>query len=69
MFKEGTAIFWNILQEFGLQNSFNLILMGMLASCFQLQTENHKNELITALTDVSPVARRLKRHWTEDLLK
>jgi hypothetical protein len=31
--------------------------------------KNQKNELITALTDVPPVARRLKRHRPEDLLK
>jgi hypothetical protein len=39
------------------------------ATKYRDRNTKHKNELITALTDVPPVARRLKRHWPEDLLK
>jgi hypothetical protein len=39
------------------------------ATKYRNRNKNNKNELITALTDVPPVARRLKRHWPEVLLK
>jgi hypothetical protein len=38
------------------------------ATKYRNRNRNHTNELITALTDVPPVVRRLKRQWPEDLL-
>jgi hypothetical protein len=39
------------------------------ATKYRNRNKNHINELINAVTDVPPVARRLKRPWPEDLLK
>jgi hypothetical protein len=44
-------------------------VIHLQATKYRNRNKNHTNELITALTDVPPVARRLKRHRPEDLLK
>jgi hypothetical protein len=43
-------------------------VIHLQATKYRNMNMNHTNELITALTDVPPVARRLKRQWPEDLL-
>jgi hypothetical protein len=43
-------------------------VIHLQATKYRNRNKNHTNELITALTDVPPVARRLKRQWPEDLL-
>jgi hypothetical protein len=43
-------------------------VINLQATKYRNGTKNHTNELITALIDVPPVARRLKRQWPEDLL-
>jgi hypothetical protein len=44
-------------------------VIHLQATKYRNRNKNQKNELITALTDVPPVARRLKRQWPENLLK
>jgi hypothetical protein len=39
------------------------------ATKYRDRNTKYKNELITALTDAPPAARRLKRLWPEDLIK
>jgi hypothetical protein len=60
--------FSNQTQHDDLKIPFIKDVIHSQATKYRNRTKNHINELMNALTNAPPFARRLKRQWPEDLL-